>query len=144
MQTPFARKEDHAQGRRWFHVDASGKVLGRLSTRIATVLMGKDRPEYTPNVDTGACVVVTNAEKVRLTGNKGRDRLYRRYSGYPGGLTETSVDEMLRRHPDDVIRESVRRMLPKNKLGTAMLRKLKVYAGPRHPHAGHSPAELDV
>lgn len=144
MKTQFARKEDYQTNRRWYHVDASGKVLGRLATRLAVVLMGKDRPEYTPHVDTGAYVVVTNAEKVRLTGKKLTQKVYRRYSGYPGGLKETPVQKMLQKRPERVIREAVRRMLPKNKLGAQMLRKLKVYAGPKHPHTYHKPEELDA
>ena len=144
MDTPFARKEDYQTNRRWYHVDASGKVLGRLATRIAVVLMGKDRPEYTPHVDTGAFVVVTNAEKVVLSGRKMQTKTYARYSGYPGGLKEIGIQEMMRRHPDRVIREAVRRMLPKNKLGDAMLRKLKVYAGAKHPHTYHKPEPLEV
>ncbi len=144
MRTHFVRKEDCADNRRWCHVDASGKILGRLATRVATALMGKDRPDYTPNVDTGAYVVVTNAERIRLSGNKASDKLYQSYSGYAGGLKETPADEMLQKHPERVIRESVRRMLPKNKLGKQMLRKLRVYAGPDHPHGNHNPVELEA
>lgn len=144
MKTQFARKEDYQTNRRWYHVDARGKVLGRLATRLAVVLMGKDRPEYTPHVDTGAYVVVTNAEKIRLTGKKLTQKVYRRYSGYPGGLKETPVQKMLQKRPERVIREAVRRMLPKNKLGAQMLKKLKVYAGPKHPHTYHKPEELDA
>lgn len=144
MKTQFARKEDYQTNRRWYHVDARGKVLGRLATRLAVVLMGKDRPEYTPHVDTGAYVVVTNAEKIRLTGKKLTQKVYRHYSGYPGGLKETPVQKMLQKRPERVIREAVRRMLPKNKLGAHMLKKLKVYAGPKHPHTYHKPEELDA
>ncbi|MCK4374305.1 MAG: 50S ribosomal protein L13 [Candidatus Brocadiae bacterium] len=144
MKTQFARKEDYQTNRRWYHVDARGKVLGRLATRLAVVLMGKDRPEYTPHVDTGAYVVVTNAEKIRLTGKKLTQKVYRRYSGYPGGLKETPVQKMLQKRPERVITEAVRRMLPKNKLGAQMLKKLKVYAGPKHPHTYHKPEELDA
>jgi len=144
MNTPIARKEDYQDNRRWCHVDASGQVLGRLATRIAMALMGKDRPEYTPHVDTGAFVVVTNAEKVLLTGRKAQTKTYARYSGYPGGYREIGVQEMLQKHPERVVREAVRRMLPKNKLGAAMLKKLKVYAGPEHPHTYHKPEPLEV
>jgi large subunit ribosomal protein L13 len=144
MRTRSAKKEDYDANRRWYHVDAAGKGLGRMSTRIAMALMGKDRPEYTPNVDTGAFVVVTNAEKVALTGRKKTQKVYRRYSGYPGGLKETTLQETLRTHPERVVKESVRRMLPKTKLGARMLKKLKVYAGPEHPHTYHKPEELDV
>lgn len=144
MKTHFARKEDYESNRRWYHVDASGKVLGRLATRVASVLMGKDKPDFTPHVDTGAYVVVTNAEKVRLTGDKRAQKVYRRYSGYPGGLKETSAGEMLQKHPERVVSEAVRRMLPKSKLGAKMLKKLKVYAGAKHPHSYHKPQELEV
>jgi large subunit ribosomal protein L13 len=144
MKTQFARNEDYENNRRWYHVDATDQVLGRLATRVATVLMGKDRPEFSPHVDTGAFVVVTNAEKVRLTGKKANEKVYRRYTGYPGGLKEVSVQEMLEKHPDRVLREAVRRMLPKSKLGRKMLSKLKVYAGPDHPHTYAKPEELAV
>jgi len=144
MQTRFARKEDYKDNRRWYHVDATGKVLGRMATRIAMALMGKDRPEYTPHVDTGAFVVVTNAEKVAISGNKANTKTYARFSGYPGGYKEVSFQEMMRKHPERVIREAVRRMLPKNALGEDMLRKLKVYAGPKHPHTYHKPKPLEV
>ena len=144
METFFARKQDYENKRRWFHVDATDQVLGRLATRIATVLMGKDHPAYTPHVDTGAYVVVTNAGKVRLTGRKRTQKTYQRYSGYPGGLREVTADEVLAKHPERVIKESVRRMLPKTKLGAEMLRKLKIYDGPRHPHTYHKPQELQV
>ncbi|NLW50052.1 MAG: 50S ribosomal protein L13 [Candidatus Brocadiaceae bacterium] len=144
MKTRFAHKEDYKDNRRWLHVDASDQVLGRLATRVAVALMGKDRPDYTPNVDTGAYVVVTSAERVRLTGRKMDQKVYRHHSGYPGGLKEVSVAEVLRKHPERVIKEAVRRMLPKSKLGDAMLTKLKVYAGPDHPHTYHKPQELPL
>ena len=127
----------------WHVVDATDQVLGRMSTRIAMVLMGKHRPEYTPHVDTGDFVVVVNAAKVRVTGaNKPAQRIYHRYSGYPSGLKETSLEEMLRKRPEQVVRESIRRMLPKNRLGRQMLRKLKVYAGEAHPHQAQQPQPL--
>ncbi len=144
MKTFVARNEDYGTKRRWYRVDAAGRVLGRVSTRIAAALMGKDRPEYTPHVDTGAFVVVTNAEKVEVTGKKSAQKVYQRYSGYPGGLKEIKFSEMMRKHPDRVIREAVRRMLPKNKLGKQMLKKLKVYAGPDHPHTYAKPEELEL
>jgi large subunit ribosomal protein L13 len=144
MKTQFARNEDYENNRRWYHVDATDHVLGRLATKVATALMGKDRPEFSPHVDTGAFVVVTNAEKVRLTGRKGSEKVYQRYSGYPGGLKEIGIEEMLAKHPDRVVREAVRRMLPKTKLGRQMLAKLKVYAGPDHPHTYAKPEELAV
>lgn len=144
MGTPLARKEDYENNRRWYHVDADGRVLGRLASRIATVLMGKDRPDYTPHVDTGAFVVVTNAEKVRMSGNKLDDKVYQSFSGYPGGLRKTPAREMLEKHPTRIVMESVRRMLPKNKLGDRMLKRLKVYAGSEHPHENHQPEPLVV
>jgi large subunit ribosomal protein L13 len=126
----------------WHVVDAAGQVPGRLATRIATVLMGKHRPQWTPHVDTGDHVVVVNAEKVRLTGRKLDDKFYYRFSGYPGGLRSKSARAMLATKPEDVVYLAVRRMLPKTKLGRQMIRKLKVYAGPEHPHAAQSPAPL--
>jgi len=129
--------------RAWHLVDASDKVLGRLATRIATILMGKHRPEYTPHVDCGDFVIVVNAERIRVTGaNKPTQRVYERYSRYPGGKKSVSLEQMLAKHPDRVIREAVRRMLPKNKLGHHMLSKLKVYAGSDHPHQAQQPVPL--
>jgi large subunit ribosomal protein L13 len=131
--------------RRWRLVDMSGKILGRAASRIATHLMGKHRVEYTPHVDTGDFVVVVNAEKVKLSSAKKLDnKSYERYSGYPGGRKVIPLRQMLQEHPDRVIREAVRRMLPKTKLGKAMLRKLKVYAGPSHPHQAQGPEKLEV
>jgi large subunit ribosomal protein L13 len=145
MKTYFAKKEDfQAEDRRWYHVDAAGKVLGRMASEIAVRLMGKDRPEYTPHVDTGAFVVVTNAEKVRLTGKKPTDKEYQSYSGYSGGRKVRSAEEMLEKHPEDVIRLAVERMLPRTRLGEKMLSKLKVYAGPDHPHTYHKPEPLEI
>jgi len=142
-KTYMAKKGEVA--RKWHVVDVTGKVLGRAATRIATILMGKHRPEYTPHVDTGDCVIVVNAEKVRITGNaKPLQRIYQRYSGYPGGRKVTTFQEMLAKHPDRIVREAVRRMLPKTKLGTAMLQKLKVYAGPDHPHQAQHPEKLEI
>ena len=124
---------------KWYHLDANDQVLGRLAVRIATVLMGKHRPMYTPHVDTGEFVVVTNAEKIRVTGKKADTMVYPRYSQYPGGYKEIPYRRMLERHPERIIREAVRRMLPKNALGRQMLKKLKVYAGDTHPHAAQQP-----
>lgn len=129
--------------RRWWLVDARDQVLGRLATRLARVLMGKHRPTYTPHVDTGDFVVVINAAHVRVTGRKLEHRTYRRFSGYPGGLREIPMGRMLQRHPERVITEAVRRMLPKNRLGRKMLKKLKVYAGPEHVHQAQKPEPLD-
>ncbi|HMO14340.1 MAG TPA: 50S ribosomal protein L13 [Pirellulaceae bacterium] len=126
----------------WWHVDAEGKILGRLASDIAVVLMGKHRPNYTPHVDTGDFVVVTNADKVVLTGRKAEQKEYTWYTGYPG-LRKENVARRLSRRPELILHEAVRRMLPKNKLGRVMLSKLKVYAGPDHPHASQSPAPFE-
>jgi large subunit ribosomal protein L13 len=139
-QTYFAKAGDVMP--RWHHVDAEGQVLGRLATQVATILMGKHRPEYTPHVDCGDYVVITNASRVVLTGRKGEQKARLTYSGFPGGLRSTSYGEMLREHPDRLVTEAIRRMLPKNRLGTQMLRKLKVYAGPEHEHQAQQPEPL--
>jgi large subunit ribosomal protein L13 len=144
MKTKFLTKEECEKNRRWLHVDAEGEVLGKLASSIAVALMGKDRPEYTPNVDTGAYVIVTNGDKVRLTGRKMQQKTYQRFSGYPGGQKVMTAEQMLERHPDRVIKDAVRRMLPKNKLGRKMLKKLKVYVGTEHPHSYHKPEELEI
>ncbi len=128
--------------REWHVVDAEGQTLGRLATRIADTLRGKDKPQYTPHVDTGDFVVVVNAEKVAVTGNKLDQKMYHRHSGYPGGLRSRTLREQLNRRPEEVIRKAVKGMLPRNRLGRAQLRKLKVYAGPEHPHSAQAPKEL--
>ena len=125
--------------REWFVVDAEDLVLGRISTRIATVLMGKHKPSYTPHIDTGDFVVVVNCEKVKLTGRKLDQKKYYRYSGYMGGLKETTAREMIATKPEMVIQEAVRRMLPKNKLARQQIKKLKVYSGAEHPHMAQAP-----
>jgi large subunit ribosomal protein L13 len=130
--------------RRWYVVDADGKNLGRLATRLADVLRGKDKPEYTPHVDTGDFVVVVNAEKIAVTGKKLDDKLYRRHSGYPGGLRSRSLREELERRPTEVLRTAVKGMLPRNRLARQQLTKLKIYAGPEHPHGPQAPKALDV
>ena len=139
-KTRSMRKEDVT--RRWFIVDAENQVLGRLCTRIATVLRGKHRPEYTPHVDTGEYVIVINADKVKLTGKKELVKIYQNYSGYPGGLRELTASEVRTRRPERLIESAVKGMLPKNKLANAMLGKLWVYAGPDHPHAAQKPEPL--
>ena len=126
----------------WHLVDATGQVLGRLATRLATILQGKHRPTYTPHVDTGDFVVVVNAEKIRVTGRKLDQKLYIRFTSHVGSLKTTPLRAMLAKHPDRVISEAVRRMLPKTKLGRHMLSKLKVYAGPSHPHEAQQPQPL--
>jgi large subunit ribosomal protein L13 len=129
--------------RNWVLVDASGKTLGRLATRIADTLRGKRKPEYTPHMDTGDFVVVVNAEKIAVTGNKREQKLYHRHSGYPGGLRTRTLEEMLARRPEEVIRLAVKGMLPRNRLGRQQLRKLRVYAGPEHPHVAQKPKPID-
>ncbi len=130
--------------RRWYVVNAQGKVLGRLATEVASVLRGKRKPQFTPHVDTGDFVIVVNAEKVRLTGKKLVQKIYYRASGYPGGLKATAAGAMLKKHPERVIQHAVRGMLPKTKLGDALYRKLKVYAGEKHPHRAQNPVTLEV
>jgi len=142
MKTYVAKKGQVDQ--KWLHVDAADKILGRLAVRIATVLMGKHRPIYTPHVDTGDFVVVTNASKVRVTGKKMDDKEYQTYSGYPSGQKRTTLRVMLRKKPTQVLRLAVRRMLPKGALGNKMLTKLKIYAGPDHPHAAQNPEEMKL
>ncbi len=129
--------------RNWVLVDASDKTLGRLATRIADALRGKLKPEYTPHIDTGDFVVVVNAEKIAVSGNKREQKLYHRHSGYPGGLRTRTLEEMLERRPEEVIRLAVKGMLPRNRLGRQQLRKLKVYAGPDHPHEAQKPKPID-
>jgi large subunit ribosomal protein L13 len=134
----------HDIQRDWLVVDAQDKVLGRLATAIATRLRGKHKPEFTPHADTGDFVVVVNAEKIRVTGNKMVEKVYHRHSGYPGGIKETALKDVLAKHPERVITMAVKGMLPRNSLGRALLKKLKVYAGPEHPHAAQKPQPLDV
>ena len=142
MKTVMMRKEDVT--RKWHEVDAEGKILGRLSTQIAVKLMGKDKPEYTPHVDTGDYVIVLNAGKIAVTGKKMKDKKYYRHSGYPGGLKERNLAELLEKKPEEAIKQAVRRMLPKNRLGREMLKKLKVYAGTEHPHAAQLPEKMEL
>ena len=129
---------------RWYLVDASTEVLGRMAARIAHVLQGKNKPTYTPHADTGDFVVVVNAEKISVTGNKRAEKRYYRHSGYPGGLKSRTLEEMLERRPEEVIRKAVRGMLPRTRLGRKQLTKLKVYAGPDHPHAAQKPTPLEI
>ena len=138
VATPTDRERD------WYVVDAAGKTLGRLATQIANVLRGKRKPTYTPHIDTGDFVVVINAEQITVTGNKRADKRYYRHSGYPGGLRSRTLQEMLDRRPEEVIRKAVKGMLPRNRLARKQLTKLKVYAGPDHPHAAQQPAVLEI
>jgi large subunit ribosomal protein L13 len=128
--------------RRWYVVDASGQILGRLASRIATVLRGKHKPSFVPHLDVGDFVIVTNAHKIEVTGRKEKAKVYRRHSGYPGGLTTRNLGEVRRRHPDRILREAVRGMLPHTTLGRKMILKLKLYTGPEHPHAAQKPEPL--
>jgi large subunit ribosomal protein L13 len=137
MKTYTARAADIQ--RQWLVVDAEGKTLGRLATQIALVLRGKHRPTFTPHLDTGDHVVVVNAAKIALSGRKAEDKKYFRHTMYPGGATWTAIAEMQEKHPDRVVRLAVRGMLPKTRLGRAMLKKLKVYPGPEHPHTAQQP-----
>jgi large subunit ribosomal protein L13 len=130
--------------REWYVVDAEGQTLGRLATRIADVLRGKTKPQYTPHIDTGDFVVVVNAEKIGVTGKKLDQKRYYRHSGYPGGLRSRTLREQLERRPTEVIRVAVKGMLPRNKLASAQLTKLKIYAGPEHPHAAQAPKPLPL
>ena len=129
--------------RRWYVVDADGQILGRLATQVAETLRGKGKPQYTPHVDTGDFVVVVNAEKIAVTGNKLEEKMYHRHSGYPGGLRTRTLDDMLERRPEEVIRLAVKGMLPRSRLARQQLRKLKVYAGPDHPHEAQKPKPIE-
>ena len=130
--------------RKWYVVDARDQRLGRLATRIADTLRGKNKPEYTPNIDTGDFVVVVNADRIAVTGRKLEKKIYYRHTGYPGGLRQRTLTEMLDRKPEEVIRLAVKGMMPKNRLGRAQLKKLKVFAGPEHGHAAQKPEELKI
>lgn len=142
MSTPFPSKNDIE--RRWHVVNAEGQVLGRLATRVATLLMGKHKPSYTPFLDCGDHVVVVNAEKIALTGTKMQDKVYHRHSGYPGSIREVRARRLLREHPERLIEAAVRGMVPKTKLGRQMLSKLRVYPGPEHPHSAQQPQPYDL
>ncbi len=142
MRTFSAKKEEI--DREWYVVDAQGQTLGRLASRIATILKGKHKPIYTPHLDCGDFVIVLNADKVRVTGRKMDQKFYYRYSGYPGGLSQISLRDQLARHPERVLQAAIRGMLPKNKLGRQMIKKLKVYAGDEHPHAAQQPKPLEL
>ena len=142
MKTFSARPRDITRG--WYVVDASDKVLGRLATQIAARLRGKHKPIFTPHMDTGDFIVVTNVDKVRVTGNKIDDKVYHRHSGYPGGIKTTTFGEMQSRFPGRALEKAVKGMLPKGPLGYAMIKKLKCYAGPAHPHSAQQPVTLDL
>jgi large subunit ribosomal protein L13 len=134
-------KPDQVQ-KRWFVLDAADKVVGRLAVQIANILRGKHRPEYTPHMDTGEFVVVVNAEKIRFTGKKMQTKTYHHYTRYPGGLKTDTARDLIEKHPERILLEAVKRMVPRNKLGRHMMTKLKVYAGPKHPHQAQKPQEF--
>jgi len=142
MKTFMLRKEDVQ--RDWYLVDATGKTLGRLASEIAKILMGKHKPTYTPHVDNGDFVVVVNAEKIHVTGKKLEKKIYYWHTGYPGGLKSATLKELLQKKPTEVIRLAVRGMLPKNKLRDRRMKRLKVYAGPEHPHKAQNPKPLEL
>ncbi len=143
MLKTFIAKKETVQ-RDWYLIDAKDKILGRMASRIAMILQGKTKPIYTPHVDTGDFVIVTNAEKIKLTGNKMNDKVFYTHSGYPGGFKEHSVKTLLEKHPDRVIKMAVKRMMPKTKLGSAMLKKLKIFSGPDHSHEAQQPKVLEI
>ena len=130
--------------RKWYVIDADGETLGRLATGIARILRGKNKPQYTPHVDVGDFVVVVNADRVVVTGKKAEQKVYRRHSGYPGGMRETSYGRMIERRPTEILRKAVYGMMPKTRLARQQLRKLKIYAGPEHPHAAQNPQHYEV
>jgi len=142
MKTYQAKKEelDH----QWYLVNAEGKVLGRLATELAKILRGKNKPSFTPHVDTGDFVIVVNAEKVVLTGKKMKDKIYYHHTGYPGGLKEVNAEKLLAKKPTEILRIAVKGMLPKNSLSRQVLRKLKIYAGPNHPHEAQKPVVIQI
>ena len=142
MKTQVAKKEEVT--REWYLVDGENLVLGRVATRIANILRGKNKPLFTPSVDTGDFVIVVNAEKIALTGNKLADKMYYSHSGYPGGIKSISAGKLLEKKPEEIIRKAVKGMLPKNKLARHMLNKLKVYSGPEHPHKAQQPKSLGL
>ena len=142
MKTYQAKKEevDH----QWYLVNAEGKILGRLATELAKILRGKNKPTFSPHVDTGDFIVVVNAEKVVLTGKKMKDKIYYHHTGYPGGLKEVNAEKLLAKKPTEILRIAVKGMLPKNSLSRQVLRKLKIYAGPNHPHEAQKPVPLTI
>src|SRR2546421_10592376 len=143
MSTYFPSGDGLADNRKWYVVDAAGQTVGRLATEVARVLTGKNKPQYTPFMDTGDCVIVVSARKAVFKGSKNEQKMYRHHTLYPGGLKEVSVRDQFERHPERVIESAVKGMLPKTKLGRAMVKKLKVYADAAHPHAGQQPVILN-
>ena len=143
MSTYYANKKDYSQ-KKWQVVDARGQVVGRLASRVARILMGKNDPEYTPHVDTGNGVIVINAAEVVMTGNKPKDKMYKNYSGYPGGLKERSFERVMKEDPTYVFKHAVKGMLPKSRLGKKMITHLLIYAGKEHPHVAQKPRAMAV
>lgn len=147
MATPAMKSFQASPGQveqKWYLVDARSQILGRLAVKLATILTGKHRPTYTPNTDTGDFVIVLNAKDIKLTGNKRKTKVHQRYSGYPSGLKTIGVDQLLRTHPDRVLRRAVRGMMPKNRIARQMLSKLKIYPGAEHPHQAQCPQPLEL
>jgi len=144
LKTYIAKAEEIENGRKWFVVDANEQVLGRMASQIASVLKGKNKPYYSPHQDSGDFVVVVNAEKIRVTGAKLKQKIYYTHSRYPGGQKAASLESMINKHPERVVELAVKRMLPKNPLGRQMFRKLKVYAGTEHPHRAQQPQEMKL
>ena len=144
MQTYIPSGKNLEQDRKWYVIDADGKTVGRLATEAARILMGKNKPTYTPYIDMGDHVVVINAEKVVFTGNKWQDKVYRRHTGYPGGLREVTAQKQLQKHPERILEAAIHGMLPKTKMGRKMAKKLKVYAGTDHPHKAQQPEALSI
>ncbi len=142
VRTDYLKQDEILPQREWFMVDANNQVLGRLASNVARILRGKHKPTFAPHQDVGDFVVVINAEKIKLTGKKVEQKTYHRHSGYPGGMKEISFQRMIQKHPDRVIENAVRLMLPKNTLGRKMLKKLKVYAGGNHPHQAQNPKPI--
>ena len=144
MNTYIAKENEVEAGRKWYVVDAENQILGRMSSRIASMLRGKNKPYFSPHQDTGDFVVVVNAEKIKVTGQKLKQKIYHTHSGYPGGQKSTTLEMMMQKHPQRVVELAVKRMLPKNALGRKMFRKLKVYSGPDHPHRAQNPEVLEL
>lgn len=142
MNKTYATKPSDIE-RKWYVVDAQGKTLGRLATRVASILKGKHKPEYAPYIDVGDYVIIVNADKIHVTGRKMDEKIYYKHSGYPGGLSEITLRNQLIRHPTRAVELAVRGMLPKNRLGRRMIQKLKVYASPEHPHAAQKPETME-
>jgi large subunit ribosomal protein L13 len=144
MQTFVPSGKNLEQSRKWYLIDAEGKTVGRLASTAARILMGKNKPTYTPYIDVGDHIVIINAEKVIFTGNKWKDKIYRHHTGYPGGLKEVSAEKQLQKHPERILESAIAGMLPKTKMGRKMVKKLKVYKGASHPHKAQQPEPLDV